>query len=75
MSDYNYIIVLFKNKVRKKIVKTFKTSNRCSKFYEKMLSESDKIIFNKEYDNGFSSKYELGLMERKNEILFPVPLS
>ena len=39
----NYLIVLFKNKERKKIIKSFKTYENAKKFYEASLNwqESD----------------------------------
>lgn len=68
--DGEYIVVLFKNKVRKKIVKTFKTSKRALAFYQKLIEESKKVIFNKETENGFTCKYELVLLEKNNGKLF-----
>ena len=46
----DYIIVLFKNKVKKKIIKKFKTFDRAQKFYNNLLSISDEVIFNREYE-------------------------
>jgi hypothetical protein len=68
----NYLIVLFKNKVKKKIIKKFKTSNRANNFYESLLSESNNVIFNKEYENGFSFKYEIAILEKTSGTFLPV---
>jgi hypothetical protein len=68
----NYLIVLFKNKVKKKIIKKFKTSNRANNFYESLLSESNEIIFNKQYENGFLCKYEIAILEKTSGTFLPV---
>jgi hypothetical protein len=68
----NYLIVLFKNKVKKKIIKKFKTSNRANTFYESLLSESDNVIFDKQYENGFSFNYEIAILEKVSGTLLPV---
>ena len=61
-----YMIVLFKNKVKKKIIKKFKTFKRAENFYKTLIDKSENIIFSKQYDNGFESNYELGLLEPKS---------
>lgn len=57
-----YQIVLFKNKIKKKIIKKFKTSKRAVNYYKSLLDISDNVIFSKQYDNGFESDYELALL-------------
>lgn len=61
----NHIIVLFKNKVKKKIIKKFKTLERAEKFYNSLVGESDDVIFSKQYENGIESNYELALLSPK----------
>jgi len=68
----NYLIVLFKNKVKKKIIKKFKTSNRANTFYESLLLESGNVIFDKQYENGFSFNYEIALLEKVSGTFLPV---
>ena len=68
----NYLIVLFKNKVKKKIIKKFKTSNRANSFYESLLEESKNVIFNKQYENGFSFNYEIAILEKVSGTFLPV---
>lgn len=58
-----YLIVLFKNKERKKIIKKFKTFENAKKFYDKMIKENT-VVFNKEVENGKDCFFELGLMEK-----------
>ena len=43
----NYQIVLFKNKIKKKIINKFKTHKRANEFYESLLSESNNVLFEK----------------------------
>jgi hypothetical protein len=62
-----YLVVLFKNKVKKKIIKKFKTIKRAEEFYKKLIQDSDNVLFNKEYANGVESYYEIGLLEPKSE--------
>jgi len=68
----DYIIVLFKNKVKKKIIKKFKTLDRAQKFYNNLLSKSDEVIFDKQYENGHRCKFELGLLgpKNKNDVMY-----
>jgi hypothetical protein len=68
----NYLIVLFKNKVKKKIIKKFKTSNRANNFYESLLETSNNVIFDKQYENGFISKYEIAILEKVSGTFLPV---
>jgi len=68
-----YLIVLFKNKERKKIIKKFKTFENAKKFYDKMIKENT-IVFNKEVENGKDCFFELGLMEKIRQILSPILL-
>lgn len=59
----NYIVVLFKNKKRKKIIKEFITFERANNFFENHKKESDLIVFHKEVVNGYESEYEIGLVQ------------
>lgn len=62
----DYIIVLFKNRVKKKIIKKFKTLHRAEKFYNNLLLTSDEVIFDKQHENGYHCTFELGLLGPKN---------
>lgn len=62
----NYLIVLFKNKVKKKIIKKFKTKNNAIDYYNKLMDESDTVVFNKTFENGYISKYELSILSNTN---------
>jgi hypothetical protein len=58
----NYLIVLFKNKKRKKIIKSFIRKNYSEKFFKDKITESNQVKFNIEVENSENCKYELGLL-------------
>jgi len=71
--DYNFQIVLFKNKVKKKIINKFKTYKRALSQFESLNTQSENVIFPIKYENGISSIYELAILEKKesnNEKIF-----
>ena len=70
MNNDNFLIVLFKNKTRKKIIKKFKTSKRALDFFNKISSESDKVIFNREYENGYPCSFDIAIVEKSEKKLF-----
>ena len=71
----NYTVVLFKNKKRKRIIKKFITFSKAKTFYENLLSESNKVIFNILFENGEECKYEIGIIEKSSGHLIPVYLT
>ena len=68
----NYLVVLFKDKKKKKIINKFVTFSRAKQFYDKLMEESNNIIFNVEMENGVDCKYELGIVEMSSKQLVPV---
>jgi hypothetical protein len=60
--SFNYLIVLFKNKEKKKIINKFKTYKRANLFYKEKLKESDDVIFQRNYENGVKCKYEIAIV-------------
>jgi hypothetical protein len=58
----NYIVVLFKNKKRKKIIKSFVRKNIAELYFKKLCDESDKVKFNVEVENSLDVMYEVGLL-------------
>jgi hypothetical protein len=68
----NYIVVLFKNKSKKKIINKFITSNKAKKFYDELIEKSNSVIFSKEFENGEPSYFELGLLTKTIDSLFPI---
>jgi hypothetical protein len=66
------MIVLFKDKVRKKIINKFVTLKKATNFYENLLKESNQIIFEVKLENGKKVNYELGIVEMSSKQLVPV---
>jgi len=60
MTD-NYIVVLFKNKQKKKIIKSFKTEKKAKQFYDKHL-KTNEPIFDMLFENTEYVEHELVLM-------------
>jgi hypothetical protein len=68
----NYMVVLFKNKKKKRIIKKFITLSRAKQFYEKLLKESNEILFEVRVEGGKECAYELGIVEMSSKQLIPV---
>jgi hypothetical protein len=58
-----YLIVLFKNKKRKKILNKFKTLEKANLYFNKLITKNKDIKFPVEFENGSESKYEVGFLE------------
>lgn len=59
----NYLIVLFKNKKKKKIINKFVLFERADRFFQNQIKNSNEIIFEKEVVGGKISEFELGLIQ------------
>ncbi len=59
----NFIIVLFKNKKKKKIIKGYVTSKNANLKYKKLVKENN-IPFEVLYENGSPCKYEIALLSK-----------
>jgi len=70
--DYNFQIVLFKNKVKKKIINKFKTHKKAKTFFETLMVESDLVIFPKKVESGQHSNYELSILEKTSGTFLPI---
>lgn len=68
----NYIVVLFKDKKKKRIIKKFITFSRAKQFYETLVKESNDILFEVRVENGKECNYELGIVELSSKQLVPV---
>jgi hypothetical protein len=58
----NYIVVLFKNRKRKKIIKSFVRKNIAELYFKKICEQSDKVKFNVVVENSLDVTYEVGLL-------------
>ena len=68
----NYVVVLFKNKKKKKIIKKFITFSRAKQFYDKLIEESNKVLFEVKVEGGSECRYEVGIVEISSKQLIPV---
>jgi len=68
----NYLIVLFNNKVKQKIIKKYITFKKGKQFFEKCLQNSGEVIFEQVIKNGRTCDYELGFVELSSMQLVPV---
>jgi predicted Fe-Mo cluster-binding NifX family protein len=68
----NYMVVLFKDKTKKKIIKKFITFKKAKSFYNDLIKKSDEVIFNVEVEAGKECKYEVGIVELSSKQLVPV---
>ena len=68
----NYLVVLFKNKKRKKIIKKFVTLSRAKNFYDSLIKKSNEVIFDISYENGLECFFELGMVELSSNQLVPI---
>ena len=68
----NYLVVLFKNKKRKRIIKKFVTLSRAKNLYRQLINESKEVIFEVLVENGKESKFELGLVENRTNQSAPI---
>ena len=53
---------MFKNKKRKKIIKSFIRKNVAELYFKKICEQSDKVKFNVEVENSLDVTYEVGLL-------------
>jgi len=62
----NYLVVLFKNKKRKKIINKFITYDNAINFYKKKLEENKLVVFDKKVENASDCTFEIGLLQKKD---------
>ena len=56
------MVVIFKDKEKKKIIKKFVTRERAEEFYNDKIKKSEDVFFEMLVENGFSCKHEIGLV-------------
>jgi len=66
--DSNYIIVLFKNKKKRKIIKRYSTEKNAIKFFNRLVEQQKEIIFPKLIENAEESDYTLGLLTNTTNV-------
>jgi hypothetical protein len=71
---HNFLVILFKNKIKKRIIKKFITYDKAKQFFNKLKEESEKVIFEKNFENGQECNFELGLIEKDKKNHSPIYL-
>ena len=66
--ESKFIIVLFKNKKKRKIIKRYDTEKRAIEKYNSLIKENNEIIFEKLVENAEETNYELGLITNQKKI-------
>jgi hypothetical protein len=64
----DYLIVLFKNKKKRKIIKSYLTKSAAINKFNNMLLKNNDVYFEKVIENATSSNYELGLLTNQTKI-------
>jgi hypothetical protein len=67
----NFIIVLFKNKKKRKIIKGYKTEKKALEKFNKLIDEN-KVIFDVRFENSEPCNYELVLLSTKDNYQEPL---
>jgi hypothetical protein len=68
----NYLVVLFKNKTKKRIIKKFITINKAQTFFKNLIKKCDNVIFSKEYESGYPCNFEVGIIGKTTSQNEPV---
>ena len=61
---------MFKNKKRKKIIKSFIRKNTAELYFKKICEKSDQVKFNVEVENSLDVVYEIGLLSKTIDTQF-----
>jgi len=70
----NYIIVLFKNKKKRRIIKGYTTESNAKKKYEDLLKNNN-VLFPVEFENAEYCVHELGLLTTQRDFQLPLFLT
>lgn len=68
----NYLIVVFKNRRKKKIINKFNTSKRANTVYKELIDTNDEVLFEVQTQNGKICKWEIALLEIKGDTSFDI---
>jgi len=68
MDNNKFLIILFKNKQKRKIIKRYSTESNAKKKFNELISNNDKVLFDKSIENATPCNYELGLLTNTTNI-------
>lgn len=66
--DNKFLIILFKNKKKRKIIKRYSTESIAKSKFKELLSTNENILFDKEVENATPCNYELALLTNTTNI-------
>jgi hypothetical protein len=61
----SYLIVLFKNKIKRKIIKSYSTEKNALVKFKELIKKNDEVIFEKKVENACDVNFEIGLLTNK----------
>jgi len=64
----NFIIVLFKNRKKRKIIKRYSTEKKATDFYKVLINKNTKILFDKKVENATPSSFHIALLTNKTNV-------
>jgi hypothetical protein len=71
----NYLVVLFKDKKKKRIINKFITPSKAKDFFNKKMKESSDVIFDVKYESGKEVDYEMGIIHMSSKQEVPIYLT
>ena len=64
----NYIVVLFKNKKKRKIIKRYLTEKNAVDSFNELVNKNQKILFDKKIENATPVDYHIGLLTNQSSV-------
>ena len=64
----NYIVVLFKNKKKRKIIKRYLTEKNAVDSFKELVNKNQKILFDKKIENATPVDYHIGLLTNQSSV-------
>lgn len=64
----NYLIVLFKNKKKRKIIKRYTNKNTALDKFKELVNDNNKVLFEKHIENATPCDYEIALLTNQTKI-------
>jgi len=68
----DYLVVLFKNKERYKIIKEYRSYKNAFNCFNTKIKESNSVIFEIKTENGREVDYEISLIQKSNKNIIPI---
>lgn len=69
------MVVLFKDKKKKRIINKFITPSKAKDFFNKKMKESSDVIFDVKYESGKEVDYEMGIIHMSSKQEVPIYLT